>query len=77
MEGGEGILPSNHHETASASSEAESAPKEAETARPKAALAITTPNEPAKGGELPGATETHGSLNPEAPQEAAESTAGA
>ena len=64
-------------ETAPISSEAESVPKEAETARLKAALAITTPNEPTKEGELPGAIETHGSLNPEAPQEAAESTAGA
>ena len=64
-------------EIALASFEAESAPEEAETARPKAALAVTTPNEPAEGGGLPGATEAHGSLNPEAPQEAAESTAGA
>ena len=54
-------------ETAPVSSEAESAPKEAEIARP----------EPAEEGELPGATETHGSLNLEAPQEAAESTAAA
>ena len=44
-------------ETAPVSSEAESAPKEAEIARP----------EPAEEGELPGATETHGSLNPEVP----------
>ena len=40
-------------------------------------MAITTPNEPAEEGELPGVTETHGSLNPEAPQEAAEFTVGA
>ena len=64
-------------ETVPVGSEAESAPEEAETARPEAALAITTPNEPAKEGKLPGVTETHGSLNLEAPQEAAESTAGA
>ena len=64
-------------ETTPANSEAESALEEAETARPEAALAVTTPNEPAEGGGLPGATEAHGSLNPEAPQEAAESTAGA
>ena len=44
-------------ETAPISSEAESAPKEAEIARP----------EPAEEGELPGATETHGSLNLEVP----------
>jgi len=69
--------PPTIRETAPASSEAESTPEEAETARPEATLAVTTPNEPAEGGELPGVTETHGSLNPEAPQEAAESTAGA
>ena len=64
-------------ETAPISSEAESVPKEAETARLEAALAVTTPNESAERGELHGVTETHGSFNPEAPQEAAESTIGA
>ena len=54
-------------EAAPVSSEAVSAPEEAETARLEATLAITTPNEPAEEGELPRATETHGSLNPEAP----------
>ena len=63
--------------TAPVGSEAESAPEEAETARPEAALAITTPNEPAKEGKLPGVTETHGSLNLEVPQEVVKSTAGA
>ena len=64
-------------ETAPVNSEAKSAPEEAKTAQLEAALAITTPNEPAEEGELPGATETHGSLNLEAPQEAVESRAGA
>ena len=59
-------------ETASVSSEAVSAPDGAETARPEAALVVSTPDEPAKRGELPGVAETHGSLNPEAPQEAVE-----
>ena len=54
-------------ETAPVSSEAESAPKEAKTTWPEAVLAVTTPNKPAEEGELPGATETHGSLNPEVP----------
>ena len=63
--------------TAPVGSEAESAPEEAETTRPEAALVITTPNEPVEEGKLPEATETHGSLNLEAPQEATESTAGA
>jgi len=31
---------------------------------------VSTPNEPAEGGELPGVTETHGSSNLEVPQEA-------
>ena len=64
-------------ETVPISSEAESALEETETARPEATLAITTPNEPAEEGELPGAVETHGSLNLEAPQEAVESAASA
>ena len=64
-------------ETAPVNSEAESASEEAETAWPEATLAVTTPNEPAEEGELPGVMETHRSLNPEAPQEVAESIAGA
>ena len=48
-----------------------------ESARPEAALAITTHNKPAEEGELPGATKTHENLNPEAPQKTAESTADA
>ncbi|XP_050241005.1 uncharacterized protein LOC126689882 [Quercus robur] len=54
-------------ENAPASSEAEVAPEEAETARPEATLAITTPNEPAKESELSRATETNEGSNPEAP----------
>ena len=69
--------PSAIQETAPVSFEAKGALEEAETARPKVALAITTLDEPAEESELPRAIETHGSLNPEAPQEAAESTAGA
>ncbi|XP_030959098.1 uncharacterized protein LOC115981048 [Quercus lobata] len=65
------------HETAAASSEAEVALEEAEAARSEAALAITTHNEPVEEGELPGATETHENLDPEAPQKTAESTADA
>ena len=64
-------------ETAPASSKVEVAPEEAEATQSEAALAITAHNEPAEEGELPGVTETHGSLNPEAPQEAAEFTVGA
>ena len=70
--------PSAIRETAPISSEAESAPEEAETARPEAVLAVTTPNELAEEGELSGATKKkNGSLKLEAPQEAAESTTGA
>ena len=69
--------PPTIREIAPISSEAENAPEEAKTAQPEATLAITTPNELAEEGELLRATETHGSLNPEAPQEAAESIAGA
>ncbi|XP_050254909.1 uncharacterized protein LOC126700763 [Quercus robur] len=68
--------PSTISETAPVSTEAKSAPEEAETARPEAALAITTPDEPTKERELPEAAETRGSLNPKAPQEVAESTVG-
>ena len=59
--------PSAIRETTPISSEAESAPKEAKTTWPEAVLAVTTPNELAEEGELSGATEKNGSLNPEAP----------
>ena len=55
-------------ETAPANSETVSALEEVE-----AALAISTLNEPAEEGKLPGVAETRGSSNPEVPQEAAES----
>ena len=55
-------------ETAPASSEAVSALEEVEVARPEAALVVSTPDEPAEGGEFPGVTETHRSSNPEAPK---------
>ena len=61
-------------ETASASSKAVSIPQEVEATQPKAAQVVPTPDEPTKGGELPGAIETPGGLNPEVPQEAAKST---
>ena len=54
-------------ETVPSSSKTLNAQEKAEAARPEAALAVSTPNEPAEGGELPGVTETHGSSNPEAP----------
>ena len=62
--------PSAIRETTPANFETVSALKEAEVARPEAALAVSTPNEPDEGGELPGVTETRGSSNPKAPQEA-------
>ena len=62
-------------ETAPSSSEIEVAPKEAETARPEAALAITAPDEPTKESELFGVTETNEGLNPKAPRKTAESIA--
>ena len=54
-------------ETASASSEAVSAPQETEAAQPETAHLILTPDELTKRGELHGATETPVSLNPEMP----------
>ena len=54
-------------ETAPVNSEIVSAPEKAEVARPEAALAVSTPNEPAEGGEFLRVTETHGSSNPEVP----------
>ena len=67
--------PPTIRETTPASFEAVSAPKEAVSApeEAEAALAVSTPDKPAEGGELPGVTETHESSNPEAPQEVAES----
>ena len=59
--------PSAIRETAPTSSEAVSAPEEAEAARLEATLAVSTPDKPVEGGELPRVTETHGSSNPEAP----------
>ena len=65
------FYPSAIRETAPINSEIVSAPEKAEVARPKAALAVSAPNEPAKEGELLGAMGTRGSSNPEVPQEAA------
>ena len=62
--------PPTIRETAPVNSETVSAPKEAEAARPEATLAVSTTNEPAEGGELLGVTETRGSSNLDAPQEA-------
>ena len=69
--------PSAIWETTSVSSEAVSAPQEAETAKPEAAQVVPIPDKPTKGGELPGVTETPGGLNLEVPQEAAKSTVNA
>ena len=63
--------PSAIRETAPINSEIVSAPEKAEVARPEVALAMSAPNEPAEGAELPGVTKTRGSSNPEAPQGAA------
>ena len=54
-------------ETTSTNSEAVSAPQEAEAAQPEVAQFVLTPDESTKGGELHGATETPGGLNPEVP----------
>ena len=64
-------------ETTFASSDAVSAPQEAEAAQPEVAQFVLTPNEPTKGGELHGVMETPRGLNPEVPQEAAKSTVSA
>ena len=64
-------------ETAPSSSEVKGALEEAEAARPEVALAITTPDEPARESELFGATETNEGLNPKAPQKTAKSTTNA
>ena len=61
-------------ETAPSSSKARDALEEAEATRPEAALAITTPDEPAKESEPSRVAETSEGLNPEATQKIAEST---
>ena len=73
--------PPGIRETAPVNFKTVSALEEAEVARPEAALAVSALavsalavsaiNEPAEGGKLPEVTETRGSSNPEAPQEAA------
>ena len=60
-------------ETASASSEAVSVPKETEAAQSEAAQPIVIPNELTEGGETHKATGTLEGLNPEMPQEVAKS----
>ena len=69
--------PHTIRKTTPSSSKAKGALKEAKAAEPKAALAITAPNEPARESELSGATETNEGLNLEVPQKTAESTADA
>ena len=64
-------------ETASASSEAASVPKEAEVAQSEAAQPIVIPDKLTEGGETYKAIETPGGLNPEIPQEVAQSTVSA
>ena len=64
-------------EATPSSSEAKDAPEEAEAAGPKATLAITALDKPARESELSGATKTNEGPNPEAPQKTAESTADA
>ena len=62
-------------ETAPSSSEAKDALEDVETAGPKAALAITAPDEPVRKSELSRATETNEGSNLEAPQKTVESVA--
>ena len=64
-------------ETASASFEAASVPKEAEAAQLEAAQPIVIPDKLTEGGETHKAIETPGGLNPEIPQEVATSTVSA
>ena len=64
-------------EIAPSNSEARDVPEEAGAARPKAALAITGPDKPARESELSGAAESNESLNPKAPQKTVESIADA
>ena len=69
--------PPGIYETASANSEAVSAPQETEATQSEAAQLIVIPNESTKGEELHEAIEALGGLNPEMPQEAAKSTVSA
>ena len=50
--------------------------EEAGVAQPEATLTASTANEPVEGGKLPMMTDTSGSFNLEAPQEAVESIVG-
>ena len=59
------------------SSEVRDAPKEVEAAGPRAVLAITSPDEPAKESEPSGAAGANEGQNPDAPQKTAESTGNA
>ena len=68
------FYPSTIRETASTSSEAMSAPQEAEVAESEAAQIIVTPGESTEGGEPHAATEAPEGLNPKMPQEVASST---
>lgn len=58
-------------ETASASSEVASVPKEVEAAQSEATQPIVIPDELTEGGKTHKATETPGGLNHEIPQEVA------
>ena len=66
--------PPTIREAAPSSSEVRDAPEEAEAARPRAILAITSPEEPAKESEPSGAAKTSEGQNPDAPQKTVEST---
>ena len=68
------FYPSAIHETASTSSEAMSAPQEAEVAESEAAQIIVNLGKSTEGGEPHAATEAPGGLNPEMPKEAVEPT---
>ena len=61
-------------ETASANSEAMSAPQEAEAAQSEPAQIIVTPDESTEGGEPHDATKAPGALNPKMPKEGADPT---
>ena len=74
MKGGECILPSCHQGSCPLSFKVRDVPEEVEAAGLEVAVATTIPDKPAKEGEPFGAAETSESLNPGAPQKAAEST---
>ena len=59
------------------SSEVRDAPEEAEVARSRVVLAITSPEEPTKESEPFGVAETGEDQNPDAPQKTVESTSDA